>query len=66
MPKIVVEIEWDLPDEPFWLNPDNVAVALHDYCENTHFIVTSAKHTLAVDSATPQVAFQYPPSDRVR
>ena len=39
MPKIVVEIEWDVPDEPFWLNADNVALALHAYCENTRFTV---------------------------
>ena len=31
MPKIVVGIEWDEPNEPFWLNPDNVAVALHAF-----------------------------------
>ena len=40
MPKIVVGIEWDEPNEPFWLNPDNVAVALHAYCKNTRFNVT--------------------------
>lgn len=39
MPKIVVEIEWDWPDEPFWLNADNVAIALHAYCKNTRFVV---------------------------
>jgi len=43
MPKIVVGIEWDEPNEPFWLNPDNVAVALHAYCKNTHFNVTYAQ-----------------------
>lgn len=39
MPKIVVEIEWDTPDEPSWLNADNVALALHAYCPNTKFQV---------------------------
>ena len=41
MPKIVVVIEWDTPDDVNWLNPDNVALALHAYCENTHFTVHS-------------------------
>jgi len=39
MPSISVTIEWDRPDEPFWLNADNVAVALHTYCKNTKFRV---------------------------
>ena len=39
MPKIAVEIEWDWPDGPSWLNADNVAVALHAYCKNTKFVV---------------------------
>ena len=38
--KIVVEIEWDTPEEPFWLNADNVSIALHSYCTNTNFKVT--------------------------
>ena len=28
MPKIIVQIEWDLPDEINWLNADNIAIAL--------------------------------------
>jgi len=40
MPKIVIKIKWDWPDEEFWLNKDNVAVALHAYCPNTKFEVT--------------------------
>ena len=28
MPKIIVQIEWDLPDEIKWLNADNIAIAL--------------------------------------
>jgi hypothetical protein len=39
MPKISVEIEWDSPNDPFWLNPDNVCLALSAYCPNTHFDV---------------------------
>jgi hypothetical protein len=39
MPKIGVEIEWDSPNDPFWLNPDNVCLALSAYCPNTHFDV---------------------------
>ena len=43
MPAITVKIEWDWPDEPFWLNPDNVAIALHACCKNTNFVVTDAE-----------------------
>lgn len=49
MPKIIVEIEWDYPDEQHWLNADNVAVALHDYCKNTHFIVEPYNNSLHSD-----------------
>ena len=40
MPKIRVEIEWDWPDEDFWLNADNIAIALHQVCTKTNFTVT--------------------------
>ena len=40
MPKIRVEIEWDWPDEEFWLNADNIAIALHQVCTKTNFKVT--------------------------
>ena len=39
MPRITVEIEWDAPDDPLWLNADNIAIALHAYCTNTRFKV---------------------------
>ena len=42
MPRIIVNIEWDVPDEPHWLNPDNVALALGAHCRNTAFEVRSA------------------------
>jgi len=29
MPKIIVEIQYDQPDDPYWLNPDNVAYCLN-------------------------------------
>lgn len=48
MPKIVVEIDWGWPDEPFWLNADNVALALHAYCINTKFQVHQV-NTAALD-----------------
>ena len=41
MPKIDVSIEWDEPDEVFWLNADNVAIALHAHCPNTRFQVSA-------------------------
>jgi len=43
MPKIIVEIEYDSPDDPYWLNPDNVHLCLQAYCKNTRFNVTWAK-----------------------
>ena len=52
MPKITVSIEWDTPDDPFWLNPDNVSLALHAYCKNTHFVVRdAAQQVVAADAA---------------
>ena len=39
MPKCIVEITWDTPDYKEWLPPDNIALALHAYCENTNFKV---------------------------
>lgn len=43
MTKIIVEIEYDQPEDPYWLNPDNVAMCLHAYCENTKFKVRWAR-----------------------
>lgn len=54
MPKktFVIEIEWDWPDEDFWLPADSVALALHAYCENTNFTVTeAAQHNVQADAA---------------
>jgi hypothetical protein len=39
MPSIIVKIEWDVPDEPNWLNPYNLELALSEYCPNTAFEV---------------------------
>ena len=44
MNKITVEIEWDWPDELFWLNADTVASALHAHCKNTRFVVEEHRH----------------------
>lgn len=43
MPKIIVEIEYDRPEDKYWLNPDNVALCLSTMCRNTNFKVTWAK-----------------------
>jgi len=43
MPEIIVRICYDKPTEPYWLNPDNVALALSSYCSNTNFKVSWAK-----------------------
>ena len=40
MPKKTFTIEWDWPDEDFWLPADSVALALRAYCKNTNFVVT--------------------------
>lgn len=37
--KIKVEIEWDKPTTPGWLNPYNIKLALESYCKNTKFKV---------------------------
>jgi len=46
MPRIIVEIEWSDPEEEFWFNPNNIAIALRAYTEeaghllpHTQFIV---------------------------
>lgn len=43
MPRITVDIYWDEPDDRFWLNGDNVSLALHAYCPNTKFEVKELK-----------------------
>lgn len=56
MPAITVKIKWDWPTNPFWLNPDNVAIALHAYCRNTNFVVTWANQGEGRgDTAKPEV-----------
>ena len=35
MPKIAVVIEYDYPDDKYWMNPDNVSLCLHAHCKNT-------------------------------
>ena len=37
MPKVRVEIDWDKPDDPGWLNPLNIKLCLEAYCKNTKF-----------------------------
>jgi hypothetical protein len=51
MPRIIVQIEWDTPDQPLWLNADNVAIALHSYCKNTKFKVASVLAGLSASEA---------------
>jgi len=40
MPSIVVKIEWDVPDDPNWLNPYSLELVLAEYCTNTAFDVS--------------------------
>jgi hypothetical protein len=35
MPKITVEIQWDEPEDPHWLNAENIAIALDAYCSSS-------------------------------
>jgi hypothetical protein len=51
MPRITVEIEWDWPEDSFWLNADNVAVALHAYCPNSGFVVREVTETAVLHDA---------------
>ena len=39
MPKIVVEIEWDYPDEKHWLSAYSIEGVLGNHCKNTAFKV---------------------------
>jgi len=39
MTTIKVEIEYDEPKDPYWMNPDNVKLCLEAYCPNTKFDV---------------------------
>ncbi len=41
MPCLTVKIAYDQPCDPDWLNADNVSIALHAYCSNTKFEVTT-------------------------
>lgn len=43
MPKIAVEIEYDSPNDPYWMNPDNVKICLQETCKNTEFNVDWAE-----------------------
>ncbi len=44
MPKIIVQIEYDEPKDPYWLNPDNVALVLNEHCGEGGFKVTWAEN----------------------
>lgn len=38
MPRIVVSIKWDRPEDEFQLTPDIISNALHSYYPDTNFI----------------------------
>ena len=44
MQKIIVEIKYDWPDDPYWMNPDNVSLCLQSQCPNTKFEVSWAEN----------------------
>ncbi len=46
MPKIAVEIEWDYPEDPNWLCPDNVLYCLQNTCKTTHFRVKQIENII--------------------
>jgi hypothetical protein len=39
MPILVVEIEYNEPTDPYWMNPDNIKMCLEKECTNTKFDV---------------------------
>jgi len=42
MPCLTVKIVYDRPvDDPYWLNEDNVSIALQAYCKKARFDVTT-------------------------
>lgn len=43
MPKRIVMIEWDQPNDEAWLADDNIALALHAHCTNTRFTISGAE-----------------------
>ena len=45
MPRTCIEFEWDDPDDAFWLNPDNINLALSSYRESVNFIVKDVSLT---------------------
>ena len=49
MPTIQIMINYDKPDDPYWLNPDNVKLCLEKYCQNTKFKVEWADFSIKVD-----------------
>jgi hypothetical protein len=40
MPSVTVKIEWEQPDDVYWLGRHNLELALNDCCPNTQFTVT--------------------------
>jgi RNA polymerase subunit RPABC4/transcription elongation factor Spt4 len=42
-------ITYDKPDDPYWMNPDNVKLCLESYCPNTKFNVEWADFTVKID-----------------
>jgi hypothetical protein len=53
--KIVVEVEWDRPEEQAWLCADNIALAIRAYCfsSNTKIDVREVRDVTAVAPGTP-------------
>lgn len=49
MPQIKVIITYDKPEDHYWLNPDNVNIALQAYCPNTVFDVEWADDGIPVE-----------------
>jgi hypothetical protein len=53
-----VEIEWDYPEEIFWLNPENIQTALAAYCPNTKFKVSDIGQRLKAVHEMKQIQVQ--------
>ena len=42
MPSVVVQIKWDVPDDPGWVDDLSIELALAEYCPETLITVTGA------------------------
>lgn len=59
MQEITVTIKWDKPDEPYWLNADNIKTALSSYCKNTSFEVEAERESKSAVPSNEELEAAY-------